>query len=410
MPSILIYGIIIIAGYIAGLLVDKIGLPKVTGYLLVGLILNPQITTLIPESFIEHTDFVTNISLAFITFSVGGTLRLGKLRKMGKMILTITVFEAEVAFLLVAVGFYFLFPYLGIDPNLAIYALPVGLLLGALACPTDPSATLAVKHEYKAEGEVSSTILGIAAFDDIAGILNYSIFIVLAATMITGEAFSFQHAFLEPLYVIGGAVTLGILAGILFNLTTRLSKKMTDGVLILMTFGFLMLGFGLASLIKVDELLTTMTMGIAIANFNPQQDRIFKILEGYTEELIFVLFFVISSMHLNFSVVSNSYWLIIAFILLRAAGKFLGTFTGAALVKAPAKVRHYTAGGLLPQGGIVIGLALMVKQTAGFSLIADMIISVVIGATIIHEIIGPVLAKMFLVKAGEIKRNHQHTK
>ncbi|MFB6318808.1 cation:proton antiporter [Saccharicrinis sp. FJH54] len=405
MHPILIYGIIIIAGYIAGVGAQKAGLPRVTGYLLVGLLLNPQITSIIPENFVDQTDFVTNISLAFITLSVGGTLKLSKLRKMGKTILFITVMEAEVAFIMVSLGFYFLFPYMGIDSSLAIFSLPIGLILGALACPTDPSATLAVTHEYNARGEVSSTILGVAAFDDIAGILNYSIFIVLAATMMTGETFSFEKAFMEPAYIIGGSIILGIVTGTIFNLTTRFSKKLTDGVLILMTFGFLMLAFGLAELIKVDELLATMVMGIAIANFNKKEERIFKILEGYTEELIFVLFFVISSMHLNFSVVSSSYWLIILFIILRAIGKFLGTFSGAIMVKADPKVRHFTAGGLLPQGGIVIGLALMIKQNDIFSQIADMIISIVIGATIVHEIIGPVLSKYFLTKAGEIERN-----
>lgn len=404
MDTILIYGIVLIGGYIAGLLSQKIGLPKVTGYLLVGIVLNPQLTAFIPGSFINSTDLVTNISLAFITFSVGGTLKIEKLKKTGKMILTLTIFEAEFAFLLVAVGFYLLFPYMGISSDIAIYALPFGLLLGALACPTDPSAALAVTHEYKAKGEVSSTILGVAAFDDILGILNYSILIVLAGTMMSGETFSFQKALMEPLYVIGGSVVLGSAIGLIFNMITKISNKLTNGVLILMTFGFLMTGFGVAGLLKVDELLTTMMMGIIVANFNTQEERIFKILEGYTEELIFVLFFVISSMHLNFQVISNSYWLILAFIALRAAGKFLGTYVGSSLIKAPSKVKKYTFGGLLPQGGIVIGLALMIKQTGNFAPVADLIISVVIGATIIHEIIGPVLSKLFLIKAGEIKK------
>ena len=403
MPPILLYGLIIIAGYIAGIIAEKASLPRVTGYLLVGVLLNPQVTTIIPEGFIENTQFVTNVSLAFITFSVGGTLKLSKLKRMGKMILLITFFEAEFAFIVVAVGFYFLFPLLGIDSSLAVYSLPIGLLLGSLACPTDPSATLAVKHEYKAEGEVASTILGVAAFDDIMGILNYSIFVALAAVMMSGGEFHLFEALKEPGMSIGGAILLGSLMGTVFNLTTAVAHKITDGVLILLIFGFLMLSFGIAQLTGVDSLLTTMVMGIAIVNFNKQEEKIFRILESYTEELIFVLFFVISSMHLNFAVVSSSYWLILIFIIMRAAGKFAGTFTGATLVKAPHKVRRFTAGGLLPQGGIVIGLALMIKQNGSFGSIADMIISVVIGATIIHEIIGPVFAKLVLKRAGEIQ-------
>ncbi|HYX07194.1 MAG TPA: cation:proton antiporter, partial [Bacteroidales bacterium] len=90
MHPILLYGLVIIAGYIAGIIAEKASLPRVTGYLLVGVLLNPQVTTIIPEGFIQNTQFVTNVSLAFITFSVGGTLKLSKLKKMGKMILLIT--------------------------------------------------------------------------------------------------------------------------------------------------------------------------------------------------------------------------------------------------------------------------------------------------------------------------------
>ena len=80
MEPILIVGIIIFTGFIVGELCSRIGLPKVTGYILAGVILNPNLTHFVPESFVEHTALVTNIALAFITFSVGGTLYFAKLR------------------------------------------------------------------------------------------------------------------------------------------------------------------------------------------------------------------------------------------------------------------------------------------------------------------------------------------
>jgi len=143
-------------------------------------------------------------------------------------------------------------------------------------------------------------------------------------------------------------------------------------------------------------------MGFVVVNFNKQSELIFRILERYTEQLIFVLFFTISGMHLNVAVLADYSLLVLLFILFRALGKYTGTRIGGG--KSPAKVKNYTAGGLIPQGGIVIGLALLINQNPDFSAIADPFINIILGATVIHEIIGPVIAKFSLKRAGEIQK------
>jgi CBS domain-containing protein len=160
--------------------------------------------------------------------------------------------------------------------------------------------------------------------------------------------------------------------------------------------------FSLAHLVGCDELLATMAMGCVVANFNPHQNEFFEMIEHYIEELIFVLFFTLSGMYFNFHSLSSSYIFIILFVLFRCAGKLSGARIGATLAKAPENVRRFTGLGLLPQGGIVIGLALVVKGNPAFADISDSIINIVIGATIIHELLGPVAVKIGLQKAGEI--------
>jgi len=147
-------------------------------------------------------------------------------------------------------------------------------------------------------------------------------------------------------------------------------------------------------------------MGTIVVNYNPKREQIFQVLERYTEQLIFILFFTLSGMHLNFSVLSTYLFLMLFFVLFRAIGKVSGTMLGANLSKSSALVKRYTAGGLIPQGGIVIGLALLIKQNHAFDAISDIIISVIVGATIVHEIIGPVLAKTMLKKAGELEETN----
>jgi len=406
MESLLIIGIIIFAGFIIGEIVSKIKLPKITGYILAGILLNPSLFHIIPINFIEHTSVITNIALSFITFSVGGTLLYSRIKKLGKGIISITIFEAEFSFLAVFLGLLAITPFLiGMAGATSMAILiPLCLLLGSLASPTDPSATLAVSHEYKAKGDVSSTIMGVAAFDDAMGIVNYSLAIAIGSIFILNQNFNIISTLTSPLFTIFGAILLGILFGFLFNGITLIFKKETEGGFIVIILCLLLLCYGLATLIGVDELLATMVMGAVVVNFNPLRNKIFKILERYTEELIFVLFFTLSGMHLNFSVLTTSLLLIVFFVIFRIIGKICGTMIGATLAKSSQDIKKYVAGGLIPQGGIVIGLALLIKQNSTFDILSDIIISVIIGATIIHEFIGPIIAKITLAKAGEIKR------
>ena len=404
MEAILTIGIILFVGFIFGELVDKIKLPKVTGYILAGILLNPELFSIVSENFVEHTSLITNISLSFITFSVGGTLLFSKIKKLGKSIIYITVFEAELAFAAIAIGFFVL-GYCSILPVSGSLALLIALslLMGSLGSPTDPSATLAISHEYKAKGDVSSTIMGVAAFDDVFGILNYTIAAVIAGVLIAGQKVTFNSVILDPLVIIVGAVILGVVLGFILNSITYLIDRETEGALIVVIFSMLLICFGLASLLGFDTLLSTMAMGATVVNFNKNREKIFSILERYTEEMIFVLFFTISGMLLDFSVLSTACILIIFFVLFRAAGKVFGSWVGASISRSSKKIKKYVAGGLIPQGGIVIGLALMTKQNPAFDEISDLIISVIIGATVIHEIIGPLVSKTAMKKAGEIK-------
>ncbi|HMA66555.1 MAG TPA: cation:proton antiporter [Desulfosalsimonadaceae bacterium] len=408
MPTTVLIGVVILAGFVGGELVRLLGLPRVTGYILAGLLLNPAVFPLIPESFPQAMQPVVDIALAFITFAIGGSLSMEKLRQTGAGLFALTLCEAAGAFVCIfaATGLFLLLigsGGSGMQQTAVIAAF--ALLMASLGAPTDPSATLAVEHQYGARGALSQAILGIAAFDDALGILIFSLGSDAAAAMMSSTAeFSFAGVLAETGYAVAGGAGLGILLGWGFNgICSRLrSFVQSEGSYMVLVLGLLCLGFGTAAYAGVDELLTTMLTGVMVTNFNPRRQMIFRMMERYTEQLIFLLFFVVSAMHIHFAFSFAVCALVFVFVAARAAGKWMGVAAGAAAAGFEASVRKYGAGGLIAQGGIVIGLALMLQSQPEFSAVAKMLLNAVMGATIVHEIIGPLFARLVLKRAGEI--------
>ncbi|MBN2297963.1 MAG: cation:proton antiporter [Deltaproteobacteria bacterium] len=406
MEYTLVFGCLVLFGFLLGEVAEWIRLPKITGYILAGIVLRPVFDWLQPGMIVPGSRVITDIALSFITFTIGGSLLYPQVRKLGKTILSITVLAAEIPFLLVFAGLMILCPLgLSRDCVLSGMIIPFSLLMGSLASPTDPSAPLAVIHEYGARGEVTSTIMGIAALDDVLAIVNFSFAVVIAQIMLEHTHAPVISFFVHPVYAVFGAVILGIVFGVLFNLITPLLGRETEGAFIVLILGMLTMCFGIAKIANVEEMLATMAMGVVVVNCNPSQEKVFRILDRYVDELVFVLFFTLSGMFLDFGVLSQSLLFVGMFMVLRAAGKIAGTVLGARLTRASAKIRRYTAGGLLPQGGIVIGMALLIQENPAFDAFSGTLMGVIIGATVLHELFGPVIARISLQRAGEIGKD-----
>ncbi|MBU1049360.1 cation:proton antiporter [Candidatus Bipolaricaulota bacterium] len=403
MNGILAVGLAIILGYVLGELVRKIGLPRVSGYIVAGLLLNPKITGFVSSNFLASMDITTDFSLAILTFAIGGTLAFASLKDLGKKIMFIALGEAQLSALLVTVGCLATLPFL--LPNaggfMTVIA-PLAILLGALASPTDPSATLAVVRQYKAKGMVTFSIMASAALDDALGILNYSLAVVVAVVLVTHHLEGIGTIF-EPLIAIGGAVGMGVVTGLAFRFAPKWLSGENDGLRIALLMGLLGLCYGVSSFLNLDQLLATMIMGMTIVNLSEHQQRhrIFHLLEESIEPIVFIMFFTISGMLLDVAVLIQYLPVVLVFVFFRSIGKLVGANVGARLGKASRNVQRYTGWGLIPQGGIVIGLALLLQQEPVLAPISNILLNVIIGATVIHELIGPLTAKIAIMKSGE---------
>jgi Kef-type K+ transport system membrane component KefB len=394
--GLLATGLVITLGYILGELVRKLGLPRVSGYIVAGLILNPRITGFVSDSFVGSMGMTTNLSLAILTFAIGGTLAIGPLKELGKKILFIALGEAQLSALLVAAGCLATLPFLlpGAGSFLTTIA-PLSILLGALASPTDPSATLAVVRQYRAKGMVTFSIMASAALDDALGIINYSLGVVVALVLVTRHVEGIG-TILQPLIAVGGALALGAASGLAFRFPPKWLRGESDGLQIALLLGLLGICYGVSSILELDQLLATMAMGITVVNTTRKQERhrIFHLLEESV------------GMLLDVGVLFQYFPVVLLFVVFRSVGKLTGTYLGARLGHASRAVRRYAGWGLIPQGGIVIGLALLVQQEPALAPISQILLNVIIGATVIHELIGPLTAKLAITKSGEAAPPH----
>lgn len=377
--------ILLAAGLLCGRIVKLVKLPNVTGYLIAGLLLGPYVFKVLPADVVESFSIVSEMALAFIAFTIGLTFKRSYFKRVGAMPIVIAFFEALVAVFLVqgvliACGF---------DKAFSI-------VLGAIAAATAPAATIMVIKQYKAKGPVTETLLSVVAIDDAVALMAFG-FSVTVANSINGKSTGVLMSILEPFIEIGLSIIIGAAVGLLLLIPLKYFKKTSNRLSITVCAVFL--SSGLATLFGASSLLTTMIAGMVFCNISNESDTIANIADSVTSP-IFMMFFVISGAQLNINIIPQIGIVGIIYLVVRVAGKMLGAFLGAKITHAPDKVCKYIGPTLIPQAGVAIGLTI-VAQTA-VPQYADQIRAVILCATLVYEIIGPVITKISLVKAGEI--------
>ncbi|MBO5554596.1 MAG: cation:proton antiporter [Solobacterium sp.] len=362
-------------------------LPNVTAYLIAGVLIGPYVFNLVGSDMLEGFGVITECALGFIAFSIGDEFKLESLKAIGKPAILITLFESVFA----VVCTMSITLLLGFNPIICI-------MLGALSASTAPAATLLIVRQYKASGPLTDMLLPVVAADDATGLIAYSICVSIAQNMVNHTAFSFAGTVLLPLLHIAEALLLGAVLGVILAFAHRYFRSHTNRMSL--CIAFVMIGVGLADYLGLSNLLLCMALGAVYVNLWNDSERILRCIDDWTYPL-FMLFFVISGAQLNLSTLPKVGLLGIVYVFARFGGKFLGAWLGGGITKQPAVVRNNLGWALMPQAGVAIGMATMVlKQLpAEYS---QLIQTVILSATLIYEIVGPLAAKTALQRAGEI--------
>ncbi len=395
-------GMLLLIGYFAGRLAEKIRLPAITGYIFAGLILSDSVTGVIHETVALRMTSITEIALGLIAITVGAEFEFSLLKRTGRKILIITIFQSVFAFVFVVAGLL-----------LMKMQLSYSLILGAIATATAPAATVVIVKELRARGEFVDYLYGVVALDDAICVIFFSVIFALVAPGLAGKVSGFDagiftgiiHAGVEILF----SCILGFIGGFLLHHFT-LNKYRLNEILII-SIAVIFLTISIAIVLNLSLLIANMMMGAVLVNLSHRNKRIFRVIEPLTPPL-FALFFVLAGTELHLFVFTKLIVILfgIMYILTRFAGKYFGAWLSALLIKTSLGIRNYLGFCLFPQAGVAIGLVLFVQTSPVMvnapSVVKEMmvlIVNIVLFSIFINELIGPIISRFGIVKGAELE-------
>jgi len=387
--TILLFALILGAGFLMTRVTKLAHLPHVTGYLLAGMLIGPSGLKLIDIGIVQSLDVVTDIALAIIAFSVGRFFKLPMLRSNGGKAIVLTLFESLTAAAVVIFGMRLFF---GLSWEFC-------LMLGAIGSATAPASTMMTIRQYHAKGPFVDTILQVTALDDAVALIAFSVSAAILQALHTGAVnvlTLFVPIFKNILTLIVGFV-------IAFILKYLIAKRHSDDhrlvVLMIAIFGL----SGFCSILSVSPLLSCMVLGATYVNIS-DDEQLFRLLNFFAPPIL-LTFFVVSGMKLDLQMLQVAGIMGIVYFFIRIAGKYLGAFTGAAVLKMDKSIRNYLGLALCPQAGVSIGLAALGNRLLPPDL-ANLLTTIILSSAVLYELVGPASAKAALVLSGAITKEN----
>lgn len=385
-------GIFLAAGLLAGTLGELFRLPKVTAYLLIGVILGPAILDLIPHEHLEELKPLTDLAMALVLFGLGNHFTLSRLRRLFKRVLPLSIGEVLGTFFIVFVGLLLV----GESPGAAI-------LLGALAIATAPATTILVLKEMQSEGPISEYTGILVALNNLISIIAFEV-IFVAVFFLQGDS---AHASVLPqlghlLLDIFGSVFIGVFGGLMISYGSSIIKGSRR---LIMFVGLIALALGLCRTTGVPYMLTFLAMGFTVANSLAEEDVPKVEAELYPlTGFLCVLFFIIHGAELKPQQFIEAGLIGGSYILLRLVGKYIGIFIPARMRGEEPEVSLWLGTALFAQAGAAIALsAIAVSRDP---VLGGHLQTIILGSVVFFEIVGPIMIRQSVLRAGEVPLIH----
>lgn len=385
-------GFVLLAATVAGALASRIGLPKITGFLIVGIAAGPSIAGIIPWGALDELRLIDQFALALIALLAGGELEIRTLRPAAKSIGLTTLAVVGVVWVgmtavFVPVG-YFL-PFLDGVGFLGILGL--ASLIGIWAANSSPDLTVAVIEETGSKGPLTDVILGVTIVKDVVVIVLFTLVLALVQPLL-GHAAGEGGILLELLREVGGALLAGGILGWVFSIYLEQEGEQPAYATFLFAYVLVLV----SELLHLELLLAGVAAGFVIENMSEAGDEMIRSIERVSV-VIFAFFFTVAGASLDLEAI-GTFW-VAALILFgaRVGLTYWGARLGTRWAGASGEIQTMTWRGLMSQGGVTLGLLLVLKEA--FPEIGEGVVALGMAVIIGNILGGPILLKTALVGA-----------
>jgi len=387
-------GFLLLAGTLSSELLETIGLPHLSGYLLAGIVGGPHVLHLVDHETVEALSPVNTLALSLIALGGGAELRVATLRAVGRSVAYGLLLQSATGLVALSLVFALLSRFVPFAKGLPWASLfAVALLWGTLAVSRSPSACLGVLAQTRAKGPLASYSLAFIMASDVVVVVIMACVIVAVRPLIMGGGIS-----VADLRVLGheivGSVAVGTSLGLALAAYLRLVGK--NLLLVLVA-----LGFGLTEFMRyvhIDPLLSFLTAGFVVQNLTLQGDKLLHAVEQ-ASSLVFIVFFAIAGAHLDLPLLGQLWPIALALCSARAAVTVSTARWGSRLAGDTPVILRWGWSSLISQAGLTLGLSVVIVRT--FPEFGEGFRSLVIATVALNEMIGPVLFKYALDRTGE---------
>jgi Kef-type K+ transport system membrane component KefB len=397
--STMLLGFLLLAAFVAGELARELALPRITGYLVIGILFGPHVLRLLPQETVEGFRLINGVALSVIALQAGGELRLGRVGERLANILTTTVLQIMLILVGVAAAVFLasgFFPFLDGQGHRVVLA--VALIFGLVAVANSPATIIAVMTELRARGPLADTVLGVSVLKDILVLMLIAVVIPAAVVLIEPTSGFDLHQVGELSFRIVLALASGAVVGWLIGL--YLEKVAAQPILFVLA-----VAFGIVELAEVLGLesefyiLMSMSAGFVAQNFSIQGPRFVRALEANSLP-VYALFFAVAGADLDLGVIPGVWKAGIVIIVARAALMWLSTYLAAVTTRELPAIRRFAWTGFIAQAGVTLGVATIVRERfAAWG--GGEVAAIVIAMIAVNQLIGPPLFRFSLLRAGE---------
>lgn len=392
--SALSLGYLLLTGLFVGDVFKRIRLPKLTGYIMTGIVAGPAVLDVVPVAALDRLALFSGVAVALIALTAGLEMELASIRPLARTIAWVSLFAVVGTAIALAGVVLALSSHLPFMANMPLRTrLAVAGVLGVLLSAKSPAVVVALRKELEADGPVVRTVLAVVVIGDLVVILLFALVSSLAKAAIgSNEAISETLKLLA--WEIFGSLFAGVIIGAL--LAVYLRKVGRSAALFVIALCFLVAEVGRR--LHLDPLLVCLAAGMLVRNATKLGDVLHDSIETSSMP-VYIVFFAVAGATIHLDALAKLALPVLVLVLARAGGFIVGTRAGARIAGAPDVVRRYAGFGLLPQAGLALALALLfAKAFPEFGAEAGALVLGIVGA---NELVAPAVYRFALVRSGE---------